>query len=673
MKTYAVIGAGTMGSGIAQKIAIEGSRVIVVDINQGALDRGKEMMNTIFKESVQRKLLTEEQVTNIWKTITFSTDLGECRNADFIIEAVFEDQKIKKDIFAKLENIVSSDAVIASNTSSFRITELAKTLRLPGRFIGLHFFYHPVKNRLLEIIPGEKTNPRTLEIAQRFCALLGKVDILCKDSPGFIVNRFFVPWLNESVRILSEGKATINEIEITAKKCLKLGMGPFELMNVTGVPIAVHAAEGLAQELGEFYRPDPLLVTQAQKGLWPLETPTGKEEKDEPTSDYVFHRFLGLIIAIAATLMEEGAAAPLDIDLGARVGLRWPEGPLSLYNRMAQSERQHVIDIFKERYNSKNFPFPNRLTVNFTFPLFNVVETPRQGNIVTLSLARPDHANAFNEAMFKDLDRAVERNTGASVLIINGKGKNFAAGADIDLFIQNIENKRIDRTIDFTRDAQATLSKIDRFPGKVITIVDGFALGGGAELMLAADVITAAPRALIGFPETGIGIYPGLGGTYRLTRRVGEGLAKYLIGTSQLLNGKDAAVIGLVDACLAPEDMTIEWLRAQVSAAKAGNAGKRELPPKWQNIVDFMNQYSLPELLEKTFTEDWQIKIQAKLRSKAPIALRLAMELIHRAASCTYEEAVANELAHLEEIFNTEDALTGLKSVGKYKPVFKGK
>ena len=305
-----------------------------------------------------------------------------------------------------------------------------------------------------------------------------------------------------------------------------------------------------------------------------------------------------------------------------------------------------------------------------------MVETTAPGNITTLSLARPDHANAFNEAMFKDLDSAVARNSGASVLIINGKGKNFAAGADIDLFIRNIEDGRIDRTVDFTRNAQATLAKIDRFAGSVIAVVDGFALGGGAELMLAADVITAAPRALIGFPETGIGIYPGLGGTYRLTRKVGEGLAKYLIGTGQLLNGKDAAAIGLVDSCLTPEDMTVQWLVSQVpvtNAENAGNAGKRELPAKWQNIAVFMNQHSLQELLEKTFSEEWQLKIQAKLRSKAPIALGLAMELIQRAATCEYDEFAAIELAHLEEIFSTEDALTGLKSVGKYRPVFKGK
>ncbi|MCU0289133.1 MAG: 3-hydroxyacyl-CoA dehydrogenase NAD-binding domain-containing protein [Acidobacteria bacterium] len=670
MKTYAVIGAGTMGSGIAQKIALEGSRVIVVDIKQEALDRGKEMMNAIFKESIQRKLLSEEQVNNIWNAISFTIDLNECQNAGFVIEAVFEDRKIKADIFSKLEDIVGNDTVIASNTSSFRITELAKTLRHPERFVGLHFFYHPVKNRLLEIIPGEKTSPQTLETAQRFCAMLGKVDIVCKDSPGFVVNRFFVPWLNESVRILAEGKATLDEIEMTAKKCFQLGMGPFELMNVTGVPIAVHALEGLAQELGDFYRPNSLLVSQAQKGLWPLEKETIKEVQP---SNYVYYRSLGQIIATAATLIAEGTATPLDIDLGARVGLRWPEGPLSLYNHMSGEERQQVIDTFKERYTSAEFSFPQDLTAGFTFPLSNVMETPGPGNIAVLSLARPDHANAFNEAMFKDLDRAVERNTGAAMLILNGKGKNFAAGADIDFFIKNIENKHIDHIIDFTRFGQATLAKIDRFNGNVIAVVDGFALGGGAELMLTADVITAAPRSLIGFPETGIGIYPGLGGTYRLTQKVGEGLAKYLIGTGQLLNGKDAAVIGLVDACLAPEDMTIEWLRAQIPAAKAGAAAKRELTAKWQNIVDFMNQYSLPELLEKTFTEDWQIKIQAKLRSKAPIALRLAMELIHRAASCTYEEAIANELAHLEEIFNTEDALTGLKSVGKYRPVFKGK
>lgn len=669
MNTYAIIGAGTMGSGIAQKIAMEGGQVILIDLHQEALQRGKNLMEHIFQESISRKILSPEQVSTIYKAITFTTQWQDLQNADFIIEAAFEDQQVKADIFAKLENIVKKEAIIASNTSSFPITQLSQTLQYPERFIGLHFFYHPVKNRLLEIIPGAKTSPQAIESAQRCCSLLGKVDILCKDSPGFVVNRFFVPWLNESVRILAEGKASIAEIEATAKIAFKLGMGPFQLMNVTGVPIAVHAADGLAHYLGDFYRPHPLLIEQAQQGLW--EVP---QELPQTVNNYVFNRLLGTIVSIAATLISEQCATPLDIDLGARVGLRWPTGPLFMFNQLTPAERVQVIQTFAEAYPA--YPVPGFLTPSTSFSLPGVFSTPlhshsKEADVASvLHLARPDASNAFNQTMFQDLHHAVSQHAHAPLLIIKGKGKNFAAGADIHFFIQQIEENRIDRIVEFTRFAQETLAQIDQFPGTVIAVVDGFALGGGAELMLAADIIVTTPRALIGFPETGIGIYPGLAGTYRLAHRIGLPLARYLVGTGQFINGKEAVDIGLAHYCQAPENITTQWLTSltPIPPKEISN-----LPVKWQNIASFMDVSSITQLMEKPCTEDWQIKIREKLKYKAPIALNLAFQLIENVPHSTYQQAVANELAHLPEVFTSQDALIGLKSIGKYKPQFTGK
>jgi len=186
-----------------------------------------------------------------------------------------------------------------------------------------------------------------------------------------------------------------------------------------------------------------------------------------------------------------------------------------------------------------------------------------------------------------------------------------------------------------------------------------------------ADIIVATPRAIIGFPETGIGIYPGLGGTFRVARRTGKNLAKYLIGLGQMVNGKEALAIGLVDYCEAPENITPQWLASL--APRTSQPNDDNLPPKWKNFASWIGAHTLDELLEKPMTEEWQAKTQQKLRFKAPIGLRLAFELIEKAVGLGDDEASANELAHLTKIFNTEDALTGLKSVGKYKPQFKGK
>lgn len=657
MYKLGVVGAGTMGSGIAQKIALEGNPVTVVDISDEALERGRNMMAGIFEESVNRRILRPEQAQAIADSITMTTDFGALKDMDLVVEAVFEDQVVKAMVFSKLEDVLGDSAVIASNTSSFPISELAKSLKKPERFVGLHYFYHPVKNRLLEVIPGEQTSATALGMARRFCGLQGKVEILCNDSPGFVVNRFFVPWLNEAVRLLAEGVAPIEVIEATCKQGFRLGMGPFELMNVTGVPIAAHAADGLAEYLGDFYRPDQLLRDQIELGNWEI-------PESEEFSDAVFDRMQGVTWAVAGTLVDEGTCQPLDVDLGAQVGLRWPRGPFTLFNLAQPEKRNAALSSFSERHPGFAMPASIGTAKSFSVP---TVISETSGKVATVSIARPDKSNALNEQVFAELDAALKEHSAADVLLLRGLGKNFAAGADLRFFIKNMEQGTLDKITAFTAEAQQVIKRLEDFAGKVVVVVDGFALGGGAEIMLAADVIVATPRALIGFPETGIGIFPGLGGGYRLAHRLGAPLAKYLIGTGQMLDGKSAKDIGLVDHCIPAADLDPAALTALETAT-------RQTPgPKWAAIETMFTENDLDSLLTGEFSEEWQQKIQHKLRSKAPIALQLAFELIDGAEGLAIDEEYSRELGDLPAVFGSEDAMIGLKSVGKYKPEFSGK
>lgn len=664
MKSFGVIGAGIMGGGIAQKIALEGKPVTVVDIDPAALERAEGMMAAVFRESVDRKLSSREEAEHSRRRITFSTRLESVRGADLVIEAVTEVKSLKEKLLSQLEQLVEPAAVLATNTSSFLVSDLAGSLHHPHRFVGLHFFFHPVKNRLLEIIPGRDTSKSTAAAARRFGRWLGKVDILCPDNPGFVVNRFFVPWLNESVRLLSEGRASIGEIEMTARKTFGLKIGPFELMNITGIAVAVHACNGLAEFLGDFYRPDPRMTAQMERGLWDIPAGTGTDP-----DEYVHDRLMGTVLMEAAGLIEGGGVQPLDIELGAQVGLKWPEGPVALYNRLGIKERDRILSVFTERY--PDFPVPESFSSTSAFFLSTVAETRELldgATICTLSLSRPEQANALNEAVFEDLDSALDRYGDASVLVIRGRGKHFAAGADIKFFLENMERGDIGRIIDFTRRARETLNRVDRFSGKVTALVDGYALGGGAELMLSADVVVVTPRALIGFPETGIGIYPGLGGIYRLTRRVGKGLAKYLVGTGRLLSGPEAVAIGLADHCAAPEDLGESRLVSLEPASKSRLTGE------WRRLAAFMAEAAPPDIPERRLSARWQEKIRTRLDSRAPIALRLAMEFIDGAAVDTLDVTAHRELDRLEEVLSSEDARIGLKSVGsKMKPVFRGR
>ena len=247
-----VVGAGNMGSGIAQKLAQEGINVVMVDVKEEFVSRGLSNIKKILEEGIARKIFTPAKVQEILSRITATTDLNALADADIVIEAVFEDKEVKSELFRKLDKICSPETILATNTSSFYVKEFAEKISRPDRFVGLHYFYHPAKNRLLEVIPHDKTSRETIEKSILAAKLHGKTAIVVKDAPGFAVNRFFVPFLNEAARMLEENIANIPTIEEAGKKAFRMGMGAFELMNVTGIPIAVHSSNTLGNELGTF-------------------------------------------------------------------------------------------------------------------------------------------------------------------------------------------------------------------------------------------------------------------------------------------------------------------------------------------------------------------------------------------------------------------------------------
>ena len=347
-----IIGAGNMGSGIAQKIAQEGIKVVMVDVEDRFVQKGLDNIRNTLSEGVKRKLFTEEQTKEILNRIKGTTNKNEVKDADLVIEAIFEDIDVKKDLFKYLDDVCEDKTILASNTSSFSINELALSINRNDRFVGLHFFYHPAKNRLLEIIPSTETSPDTLTLADVFSGMIGKTAIHVLDSPGFVVNRFFVPWLNEATRLLEENVANIPTIDGIAKKAFKIPMGPFELMNVTGIQIAYHSTIGLGNKLGEFYMPSKCLKKQFQsKEQWQM-----SGQVDTSKFDVVEERLLGAVFTVASTLAAEGVSRIEDIDRGAKVGLRWRKGPFEMMNKYGIDRSYNIVQNFIKNYPKLKMP-----------------------------------------------------------------------------------------------------------------------------------------------------------------------------------------------------------------------------------------------------------------------------------------------------------------------------
>ena len=671
----AVIGAGNMGSGIAQKMAQEGLHVVLVDIDEEFVERGLNTIRQMLKEAVERKILTAENVHDILSNIIGTCDFEMVADADLVIEAVFEDKQVKFDLFAKLDKICSQKTILATNTSSFYVREFAEKTSRPDRFVGLHYFYHPAKNRLLEVIPHEKTSKETIEKSLLAARLHGKTAIVVKDAPGFAVNRFFVPFLNEAARMLEEGMANIPTLEEAAKQAFKIGMGAFELMNVTGIPIAVHASTTLGNELGPFYAtPDILKAQMEKKEDWDL-----KGDVDESRLPEAKDRFYGVCLGVAAALVDEGVASIEDTDRGAKIGLRWLMGPFEIMNNIGIEKTYKAVQAITQKY--PDFKMPkilekqNELGKPFAF---NFVDLEIKGPIAYITLNRPEAMNALNETVVAQIaaqfDEA-EKDSNVTAIVIQGAGKAFGAGADIKWFVEKIKADKITDIVEFTRKGHELLLKIENSEKLTIAQLDGLSLGGGSELALACQAIIATPAGSMGFPETGIGIFPGLGGMLRMARFAGPELAKYYVFTGAPISAEDAQALGIVTHLVATAEVD-STISALVSEGKPDKYRPREIPEVFKPLARVCSSENVARLLAgkqpEGIPDDLAAKTAKIIGYKAPLALKLADEIIDQQISKSIGEAVEIELGRTKEIFSTADALEGLSSLGRKKPEYKG-
>ncbi len=670
-----VIGAGNMGSGIAQKIATEGLPVVLVDVDMATVNRGMQRIRTLLNEGVQRRIFTPAQVEQILGRIHPTSELPACKDCELVIEAVFEDLDLKRDLLRKLDVICRPDTRLATNTSSFFVRDVADATRRPDRVLGMHFFYHPAKNRLVELIGGTETSAQTLRWAWTFAEVIGKTPIASADAPGFVVNRYFVPWVNEAIRLLEAGMADIPTIEAAAKEAFHIGMGPFELMNVTGVPIAMHAATTLGEELGPFYAPAPLLVRQGEaERPWSL-----AGDPDRGKFAAVADRLQAVTFYVAAQMVDEGVCTVEDADIGARVGLRWELGPFQLMNRAGLAAVVKKVESLAALYPQVQVPKLLRGQADLGKPfVFQLVRLRAENGLAEITINRPDALNALNEEVIDQLAHAfddADRRPDVRTIVLRGAGKAFVAGADVKSFLESLAAKDLDRIYAFTQKGQALFKRIDASAKLVIARLDGLSLGGGTELALCADYIIATERGSLGFPETGIGIYPGLGGTQRAARRVGVGLARYLILSGDTVDAVTALTMGLVDDVVRTEQIGERILQIHKGGKRPAQA-EPDLDEWLTQVQELFEGADLERLLKGAVghADPSVAKAAGKVRHKAPIACRMADRMIREGAERGVEHGLEMELSHLKEIFSTDDAHEGLSAlVQGRRPTFQGK
>ncbi|TMI43402.1 3-hydroxybutyryl-CoA dehydrogenase [Candidatus Bathyarchaeota archaeon] len=271
-----VVGAGTMGSGIAYSSAASGHSVTVIEQDQKLLDQGMHRVDDYVQRNLSRGHINKEQASQIHAKVQGSVDFAKaCSNADLVVEAVFEDTGIKEQVFSTLDKVCPKNTILASNTSSISISKIASATKRPEKVLGLHFFNPVPTMKLVELIRGERTSQDAVKAATSFVETLGKTVVQSADKTGFIVNRALMPFINESVKVLEEKVATRDDID----KAFLLGtnhpMGPLQLADFIGVDVVLSTLKVLEVEFGKTFTPTPLLKEMVKEGKLGRKTKRG--------------------------------------------------------------------------------------------------------------------------------------------------------------------------------------------------------------------------------------------------------------------------------------------------------------------------------------------------------------------------------------------------------------
>lgn len=363
-----VIGAGTMGAGIAQVAAQAGHEVILMDSRQEAVEHSLNGLAGTMDKLVAKGKFSREQATALLERLTGSTELEGLSGCGLVIEAIVEDIGIKKKLFAELEALVAADCILASNTSSLAITAIAAACSKPERVIGLHFFNPAPVMPLVEVVPGMLTSPGLPAQCVALMQAWGKTPVTCKDTPGFIVNRVARPFYGESLRILEEGIADMAGIDHALKSLGGFRMGPFELMDLIGNDINFAVTNSVWKAFFHDPRYTPSLTQQRQVESGRLGRKTGHgyyayaEGSARPApviapavAEAVLQRVLAMLINEAADALFLHVASAKDIDLAMTKGVNYPKGLLAWADELGTAHWLGVLEALQAEYGEDRY------------------------------------------------------------------------------------------------------------------------------------------------------------------------------------------------------------------------------------------------------------------------------------------------------------------------------
>ncbi|MFC6723645.1 3-hydroxyacyl-CoA dehydrogenase/enoyl-CoA hydratase family protein [Halobium palmae] len=575
--TVAVLGAGSMGHGIAEVAAIAGYDVWMRDIEESYVEDGLDQLEWSVGKLAEKGRLDEDPETVLSRVRT-TTDLETAvGDADLVVEAIPEDLEMKRNLFADVDEFASDDAVLATNTSSLRVSDIARAVGNPERFCGLHFFNPPVRMDLVEVVSGEQTDPAVVDAAYEFVESLDKTPVLVrKDVPQFVVNNVLTPLMEEAGWMLDDGEAEVRQADAAMVFRRGYPMGPFELADFGGLDVFVHSREQWDDPVPECFetrvdRDD--LGRKTGRGFYDYEEGDGVDYEPGDGEGFDTLRVEARMINEAARLVGDGVAEPEDVDVAMRLGGRFPEGTCRTGDKVGLDRVLDKLNSLHEETGASRYEPADYLVELVESgrtgeaagegfydyadggPYHYIDYTLHDDGLLEVVFDREERLNALSTDMLGEIRRLLDSVDTDEVRCVTFEGagdRAFSAGADITGFTTD-EPKDL-------MDVDETVETIYEFERPTIAKVDGLCLGGGFEILLACDIRLATEESKLGSPEINLGLIPGGGGTQRLVRLLGEPRTKELIFRGEQIDAEKAADWGILNRAVPAEefDGTVE-------------------------------------------------------------------------------------------------------------------
>ncbi|WP_137288509.1 3-hydroxyacyl-CoA dehydrogenase/enoyl-CoA hydratase family protein [Natronorubrum halophilum] len=642
----AVLGAGNMGHGITEVTAMGGYDVTMRDIKDEFVEDGYESIEWSLEKLAEKDLI-DESAEDVLDRIDVTTDLEEAvADADLVIEAAPENLDLKHDIFGDLEEYCDEETLLATNTSSLPISDIAEAVDTPERVLGLHFFNPPVKMDLVEVIYGEETSDEAAEAGYEWVESIGKTPIYVrKDVRGFVVNTIVGPFGGEPAWMVSGGEATIEQADATMAHERGYPMGPFELADLTGIDVGYHVRKEGGTEVPPIIEEKveaEELGQKTGKGYYDYEDGNGADYTPDDAGEFDWLRVEARMINRAAFLVGDDVATPEEVDTGVQLGLGFPEGICRRADKIGLDAVLEKLETLSEETGSDRFkphPYLEELVEagktgeeagagfyeydgdDGGLDSYHDLNASLEDGVLRVELDRPSRMNALSGDLLAEIDdlfSSVDTDEVRCATIEGAGDRAFSAGADISGF-SGVEPTDL-------MDVTPAFETVNDFPRPVLAKVDGYCLGAGLELALACDLRIATERSAFGAPEINLGLIPGGGGTQRLLRVLGETRAKELVFRGEHIDADRAEDWGLINRAVERDD--------------------------FDETVD-------------EFVDD--------LRNGPPIALEIAKKVMNEGEDASLEAALTMESQGFGLLTSTDDVLEGTAAFAEDRePEFEG-